>query len=56
MRACLLMLVADAAPYSGPCGARHFFIGEHVEELLGGPRDAAQGFHEHQPRYGVNRY
>ena len=32
-------------------GARRF-LGEHVEELLGGRRNATQSFHEHQPRYG----
>ena len=30
----------------------HRFLGEHVEELLGGRRNASQSFHEHQPRYG----
>ena len=32
-------------------GARRL-LGEHVEELLGGRRNASQSFHEHQPRYG----
>ena len=45
--------LADAAPYHRPVrvGARRF-LGEHVEELLGGRRNATQSFHEHQPRYG----
>ena len=45
--------LADAAPYTGPVrvGARRL-LGEHVEELLGGRRNASQSFHEHQPRYG----
>ena len=45
---------ADAAPYTVRpvrVGA-HRFLGEHVEELLGGWRNATQSVHEHQPPYG----
>jgi len=35
-------------------GARRF-LGEHVEELLGGRRNATQSFHEHQPRYVLRK-
>merc|ERR1719161_20533 len=47
--------LADAAPYtvrSVLVPAASFVLGEHVEELLGGRRNASQSFHEHQPRYG----
>ena len=41
--------LADAAPYTPVrVGARRL-LGEHVEELLGGRRNASQSFHEHQP-------
>ena len=46
--------LAAAAPYTVRpvrVGARRL-LGEHVEELLGGRRNASQSFHEHQPRYG----
>ena len=48
--------LADAAPYHRPVrvGARRF-LGEHVEELLGGRRNATQSFHEHQPRYVLRK-
>ena len=45
--------LADAAPYTvrSVLGAP-LLLGEHMEELLGGRRNATQSFHEHQPRYG----
>ena len=43
--------LAETPPRT-PSGPSCCLLGEHVEELLGGRRNASQSFHEHQPRYG----